>query len=414
MPKPPTSAGARFDALRARIAAERVRGPRSTVVIGRLLALAFVLCFLTGLYSHVLQDPPSWLRLPTRPVRLYQVTQGVHVASGFASVPLLLGKLWIVYPRLFDRPLVRSWAHLVERVLIGVLVAASLLELVIGVMNVVHWYAWPFSFRPVHHGLAWVIIGALLAHIGFRLPTIAAHWRARPRLPAPVRIATASAAPDPVVSDPPAVHPRDVTAFAELDRRMFIAASVTAASALVVFTLGQSTALFSALNVFGPRRSGEGPQSLPINRTAAAANVLTTAVDPGWTLDVTGPGGRGSGFDLARLCAMEQTTADIPISCVEGWSTTATWTGVRLRDVLTAAGIAPDSRLRITSLQTRGGYRVSEMGPEYAADGATLIALRLNGEVLTLDHGYPARIIAPGRPGVLQTKWLSRIEVIDR
>jgi DMSO/TMAO reductase YedYZ molybdopterin-dependent catalytic subunit len=40
-----------------------------------------------------------------------------------------------------------------------------------------------------------------------------------------------------------------------------------------------------------------------------------------------------------------------------------------------------------------------------------LIALRLNGEALHLDHGYPARLIAPNRPGVLQTKWISRITV---
>ena len=43
----------------------------------------------------------------------------------------------------------------------------------------------------------------------------------------------------------------------------------------------------------------------------------------------------------------------------------------------------------------------------------TLIALKLNGQTLDLDHGYPCRLIAPTRPGVLQTKWLSRIEVVS-
>ena len=40
-----------------------------------------------------------------------------------------------------------------------------------------------------------------------------------------------------------------------------------------------------------------------------------------------------------------------------------------------------------------------------------MIALRLGGEPLNIDHGYPARLIAPNRPGVLQTKWLSKIIV---
>lgn len=52
------------------------------------------------------------------------------------------------------------------------------------------------------------------------------------------------------------------------------------------------------------------------------------------------------------------------------------------------------------------------MGPEYAEDPTTLVALELNGATLDLDHGFPARIIAPGRPGVLQTKWIEKIEVL--
>ena len=48
----------------------------------------------------------------------------------------------------------------------------------------------------------------------------------------------------------------------------------------------------------------------------------------------------------------------------------------------------------------------------FADDDRTLLALALNGEPLALDHGYPARIIAPNRPGVLQTKWVTRLEVL--
>ncbi len=75
-------------------------------------------------------------------------------------------------------------------------------------------------------------------------------------------------------------------------------------------------------------------------------------------------------------------------------------------------GAAGDAHLRITSLQTRGGFAVTQMQPEFARDPLTLVALELFGEELDIDHGFPARLIAPGRPGVLQTKWLSTIEVI--
>lgn len=52
-----------------------------------------------------------------------------------------------------------------------------------------------------------------------------------------------------------------------------------------------------------------------------------------------------------------------------------------------------------------------EMGTDYVDDPLTLLALTLNGRPLSLDHGFPARIIAPNRPGVLQTKWVHRLEV---
>lgn len=63
-------------------------------------------------------------------------------------------------------------------------------------------------------------------------------------------------------------------------------------------------------------------------------------------------------------------------------------------------------------MEQEGGYAVTEMGHTYARDELTLLALRLNGEVLSPDHGFPARIIAPNRPGVLQTKWVHRLEVL--
>ena len=75
-------------------------------------------------------------------------------------------------------------------------------------------------------------------------------------------------------------------------------------------------------------------------------------------------------------------------------------------------GAPADARVRVTSLQQNSIYAVTEMGPEFVRDPSTLVALELEGETLDLDHGYPARMIAPARPGVLQTKWLSRLEVI--
>jgi DMSO/TMAO reductase YedYZ molybdopterin-dependent catalytic subunit len=48
----------------------------------------------------------------------------------------------------------------------------------------------------------------------------------------------------------------------------------------------------------------------------------------------------------------------------------------------------------------------------HVRDPLTLLALQLDGEPLHPDHGYPLRLIAPNRPGVLQTKWVTRLVVL--
>ena len=50
--------------------------------------------------------------------------------------------------------------------------------------------------------------------------------------------------------------------------------------------------------------------------------------------------------------------------------------------------------------------------PGQAADRDTLLATHLDGEVLAIDHGFPCRLIAPNRAGVLQTKWVSKVTVL--
>jgi DMSO/TMAO reductase YedYZ molybdopterin-dependent catalytic subunit len=112
------------------------------------------------------------------------------------------------------------------------------------------------------------------------------------------------------------------------------------------------------------------------------------------------------------LDAMPQHTAALPIACVEGWSATGTWSGVRLRDLVALVGGDPAGcEAVIESLEAAGRYRTSVLPGPHLEDDLTLLALRLGGEPLDLDHGFPARIIAPNRPGVLQTKWVGRITV---
>ena len=158
-------------------------------------------------------------------------------------------------------------------------------------------------------------------------------------------------------------------------------------------------------------RSGEGPQGVPINRSAIAAGVARAARSPDYRLTVTN-GDRNQVFTLADLQAMRQTTHRLPIACVEGWSAEAEWTGVALADLVATVGASADSDVRMISLEPPGPYSRTVLPARHTRDEMTLIALKINGQTLNLDHGYPCRLIAPSRPGVLQTKWLTRLEVV--
>ncbi|MEU1973517.1 hypothetical protein ABZ477_17815 [Microbacterium sp. NPDC019599] len=171
------AAAVRAEAIRRALDAPE-RTPRSAVVLGRIVGIGFAVCFLTGVYSHLQQHPLAWLPLPTRPVELYAWTQGTHVAVGTALLPLVLAKLWVVYPRLFAWPPVRRPIDVLERGSVAVLVAGSLLQIVMGVLNTFQWYPWPFSFVRTHWALSWIIVGAIVVHLGVKLPVIAANWRA--------------------------------------------------------------------------------------------------------------------------------------------------------------------------------------------------------------------------------------------
>jgi DMSO/TMAO reductase YedYZ molybdopterin-dependent catalytic subunit len=82
---------------------------------------------------------------------------------------------------------------------------------------------------------------------------------------------------------------------------------------------------------------------------------------------------------------------------------------VRLADLAAQAG-APAGFVAVAeSLQRGGRFRQTTLGHAQASDERALLALRVNGADLSLDHGYPARLIVPALPGVHCTKWVSRL-----
>jgi hypothetical protein len=372
-----------------------LRSPAVAARIGLALSVCFSIAFVTGLLSHWAQDPHPWFVVPTSPSWGYRVTQGLHVASGTAAIPLLLVKLWTVFPRLFARlPLRRPRELLLtglERGSIAVLVASALFLLATGLLNTTQWYPWNFTFRLTHYALAWIAIGALLVHVAVKLPIIRAA----------LSTDVTSSAQD---------RPETATEPGGLSRRGLLRTAWLASGVAVLASAGATVPLLRHVSVFGVR-SGDGPAGIPINKSAKAAGVIASAVSTDFELTVVGKD-RQVKLAVDRLTSLEAHDATLPIACVEGWSASGSWSGVRISDLLAMVGAPAHSDVQVTSLQAHGPFRVTLLPAAYVADRDTLLATHLNGERLSIDHGFPCRVIAPNRPGVLQTKWVTRLEVV--
>lgn len=364
----------------------RLHDERPATWLGIALGVAFTICFLTGILSDLIQNPQPWFAWTPRPAWLYRVTQGAHVLTGLAAIPLLLAKLWVVYPHLWGWPTVRSVAHAIERAALVPLVAGALFLLVTGVQNIAYWYPWRFSFLTGHYWAAWITIGGLVVHVGAKTGVVGRVWRPR--------------------------RTRQPVTAAGLSRRGLLATAGAASGLLVLAVAGETIPALRRLAVLAPRDPRVGPQGFPVNKDAQGAGVAEPAVDPAWRLLVEGAIATPLRLSLADLRARELHQADLTIACVEGWSTTQRWRGVRLADLVAEAGAAPGRAVRVESLQPSGPYRTTTLNAAFVADPDTLLALDVGGEPLALDHGFPLRLIAPNNPGVLQTKWLAKVVVL--
>ena len=116
--------------------------------------------------------------------------------------------------------------------------------------------------------------------------------------------------------------------------------------------------------------------------------------------------------DLKALPAVERPSTLICISNPVGGRLVgnSVWTGVRLRDLLERAGVRPEA----SELVLRAADNYSDSFPlDAALYEETILAYLQNGEPLTPDHGYPARLLVPGIYGMKNVKWLTRIELVD-
>ena len=131
-------------------------------------------------------------------------------------------------------------------------------------------------------------------------------------------------------------------------------------------------------------------------------------IDAGeWGLTVSGRVGTKARYSLADLPDGDSQSA--LLDCTSGWYSDHEWQGVRVGTLLSAADT--DDGAAWVQFRSVTGYRFS-LPIEEARDA--LLATGVDGERLSHGHGFPLRLVAPGRRGFQWVKWVEEVRVTER
>jgi DMSO/TMAO reductase YedYZ molybdopterin-dependent catalytic subunit len=220
-----------------------------------------------------------------------------------------------------------------------------------------------------------------------------------------------------------------------VDRRAFLSATAWSMTLALARASGADELL----------RFGDAPQELAtplryFDRLITPTDVFFVrshfgppALDPGRKLAIDGMVSTPLALSAADLRAFPEVTTTSVLQCAgngrglmvphvpgvqwsQGAMGQATWTGVRLKDVLAKAGVAHGAahvRLAGADLPPKPTVPafVRSIPIARALDPTTLIAYRMNGEPLTHAHGAPLRLVVPGWAGDHWVKWLTSLRV---
>ena len=135
-----------------------------------------------------------------------------------------------------------------------------------------------------------------------------------------------------------------------------------------------------------------------------------------WRLNVSGLVKSPRQYTLTELQAKPRNDLEATMVCISnavggGLIGNAIWNGFRLRDLLQEVGI--DSKARFINWKAADGYTES-LPLAQALEDDVLLVYGMNNEPLSQKHGFPLRVLIPGRLGMKQPRWITEIELSDK
>ncbi|GGJ88334.1 hypothetical protein GCM10008939_35480 [Deinococcus aquiradiocola] len=135
-----------------------------------------------------------------------------------------------------------------------------------------------------------------------------------------------------------------------------------------------------------------------------------------WRLKVDGLVRTPMSLSLTDLKRFTPVTEELTLSCISNpvggpLLSNGVWVGFRLSELLKAAGVQPGAKYLLW--EAADGYTES-LPLGRALEDDVLLVHTLNGAPLNRKHGFPLRVLIPGRYGMKQPRWLTRISLSDR
>jgi DMSO/TMAO reductase YedYZ molybdopterin-dependent catalytic subunit len=157
--------------------------------------------------------------------------------------------------------------------------------------------------------------------------------------------------------------------------------------------------------------SYEGKALTPIAQQRNNAIRGTQYIDrESYRLQVNGLVEKPLNLTYEEITGMPQVSKVMDLNCVEGWSFTAKWTGVRIADLFQKAGAMENATTVI--FYSADGYSTS-LDKDYILGNDIILAYRLNDVTLPPYRGFPLQLVAEGKYGYKWAKWIERIELSD-
>ncbi len=170
----------------------------------------------------------------------------------------------------------------------------------------------------------------------------------------------------------------------------------------------------------------EGPKLTPLLDAEVTPSYLFYRIDKNsivpvvdakeWVLTVKGLVDAPLNINYDEIKSMDSIEQFATLSCISNkiggdLVSTALWKGIPLKDLLTKAQVKPGAKYIV--FRCSDGYDVGIPLESGLLDG-TILAYDMNNEPLTNDHGYPIRAIVPGFYGMMNPKWITEIELVDK